>query len=333
MHYNYVVFGSLLLAIATAGCTSEESSPTTKRDPSQPYKIVTTCGMVTDIVKQVAGDHAHVHGLLNEGVDPHLHKPTRDDMNTLFDADIVFYSGLNLEGRMTEGFDYVGKSGVPVYPVTGGLKKSYLREPPEFAGHYDPHVWMDVSAWSECVGYIAERLAEFDPVHADEYRANAAQYRERLAKLDEYARTAIASIPESSRVLITAHDAFGYFSAAYGIPVRALQGISTESEASVADVNQLVNFIVERNIPAIFVESSVSQEGVKALLEGCSARGTKVSIGGELFSDAMGAPGTYTGTYIGMIDHNVTTITRALGGQVPSGGFQDQLKLVAAAPR
>jgi manganese/zinc/iron transport system substrate-binding protein len=289
--------------------------------------------MVTDIVKQVAGGHAEVHGLMNEGVDPHLYKPTRDDMKALFEADIVFYVGLMLEGRMTDAFVTVSRADIPVFPVTEGLDKSYLREPPEFAGHYDPHVWMDVSAWSKCVGFVAERLAEFDPAHADEYRANANDYRARLAELHEYAKSAIASIPESSRVLITAHDAFGYFSEAYDIPVRALQGISTESEASVDDVNQLVSFIVERNIPAIFVESSVSQVGVESLIEGCASRGARVAIGGELFSDAMGAPGTYAGTYIGMIDHNVTTMTRALGGKVPSGGFQDQLKLVAADRR
>lgn len=330
MRYNYVITSGLILGLSLAGCASEDTADSAKRDPSQPYKIATTCGMLTDIVRQVAGDHADVHGLMNEGVDPHLFKPTRDDMNALFDADIVFYVGLNLEGRMSDAFVAVSRAEIPVFAVSEALEESYLREPPEFAGHYDPHIWMDVAAWSQCVGYIAERLAEFDPPHAEEYRANAKTYRGQLAALHEYAKTSIASIPESSRVLITAHDAFGYFSEAYGIPVRALQGISTESEASVDDLNQLVNFIVERKIPAIFVESSVSQEGVKAIIEGSSSRGAKVVIGGELFSDAMGAGGTYAGTYIGMIDHNVTTITRALGGAVPSGGFQEQLKLVAA---
>lgn len=328
MRYDYIISGCLILGISLAGCSPEGSSQARKRDPSKPYKIVATCGMVSDIVRQVAGDHAEVHALMNEGVDPHLFKPTRDDMNALFGADIVFYVGLNLEGRMSDAFVAVSREEIPVYAVSEALDESYLREPPEFAGHYDPHIWMDVSAWSQCVGFIAEKLAEFDPPHAEEYRDNAKAYREKLGALHEYAKASIASIPESSRVLITAHDAFGYFSEAYDIPVRALQGISTESEASVDDLNQLVNFIVERNIPAIFVESSVSQEGVEAILEGCASRGTKAVIGGELFSDAMGAGGTYAGTYIGMIDHNVTTITRALGGQAPSGGFQDQLKLV-----
>lgn len=327
MRCYYVAISSLLLALIFAGCSPEQS--TSKTDPANrktPYTIVTTCGMVTDIVRQVAGDHAEVVGLMNEGVDPHLYKPTRDDMNTLFDADIVFYVGLMLEGRMTDAFVSVGRNDIPVYPVSEGLDKSKLREPPEFEGHYDPHLWMDVSIWSECAGFVAEKLAEFDPAHASDYQANAEMYREQLADLHDYTKTAIATIPESSRVLITAHDAFGYFSDAYDIPVQALQGITTEAEASVDDVNQLVDFLVKRKIGAIFVESSVNQEGIKALLEGCESRGHKVVIGGELFSDAMGAAGSYTGTYLGMMDHNATTITRALGGEAPEDGFQGKLK-------
>ncbi|MDC0308349.1 zinc ABC transporter substrate-binding protein [Planctomycetaceae bacterium] len=324
MRYYYVILSALLLALA--GCNPESSSDKrAERDPSQPYKIVTTCSMVTDIVRQVAGEHAEVVGLMNEGVDPHLYKPTRDDMNTLFIADIVFYVGLMLEGRMTDGFVKVGRANIPVFPVSEGLDSERLHEPPEFAGHYDPHIWMDVSMWSECVEFVAEKLAKFDPPHANDYRANAKAYRAELAELHQYTKQAIASIPESSRVLITAHDAFGYFSTAYDIPVKALQGITTEAEASVDDVNQLVSFLVDNKIQAIFVESSVNQEGIKALLEGCESRGHKVVIGGELYSDAMGAAGSYTGTYLGMMDHNATTITRALGGDVPEDGFQGKL--------
>ncbi len=325
MRYCYVAISTLLMTLSQFGCHSS-SDQKSDRDPSQPYKIVTTCCMVTDIVRQVAGEHAEVVGLMNEGVDPHLYKPTRDDMNTLFVADIVFYVGLMLEGRMTDAFVKVGRANIPVFPVTEGLDTAQLHEPPEFSGHYDPHVWMDVSMWSECVEFVADKLADFDPAHANDYRANAKTYRAKLAELHEYTKTAIATIPESSRVLITAHDAFGYFSTAYDIPVKALQGITTEAEASVDDVNQLVSFLVERKIQAIFVESSVNQEGIKALLEGCESRGHKVVIGGELFSDAMGAAGSYTGTYLGMMDHNATTITRALGGDAPEDGFQGKLK-------
>jgi len=327
MRYCYVAISTLLVAFSLVGCDSD-SDQTSDRDPSQPYMIVTTCSMVTDIVRQVAGDHAEVIGLMNEGVDPHLYKPTRDDMNTLFDADIVFYVGLMLEGRMTDSFVSVSRADIPVFPVTEGLDKSKLREPPEFAGHYDPHVWMDVSIWSECVAFVADKLAEFDPTHADDYQTNAKVYRAELNNLHEYTKKSIATIPESSRVLITAHDAFGYFSDVYNIPVQALQGITTEAEASVDDVNQLVSFLVERKIGAIFVESSVNQEGIKALLEGCESRGHKVVIGGELFSDAMGEAGTYIGTYVGMMDHNATTITRAVGGDAPEEGFHGKLKTV-----
>jgi manganese/zinc/iron transport system substrate-binding protein len=264
---------------------------------------------------------------MGEGVDPHLYKPTRADVKALLDADMVFYSGLTLEGRMTDTFSRVARSGKPVFPVTEGLDEGYLREPPEFAGHYDPHVWMDVEAWSQCVELVRQALADFDPTNADYYQANAQRYQAELKILDDYAREAIASIPPQQRVLITAHDAFGYFSRAYAIPVRSVQGITTESEAGVDDINKLVDFIVERKLRAIFVESSVSPKNIQAIIEGAAQRGWTVKIGGELFSDAMGRPGTYEGTYIGMIDHNVTTIARALGGQVPERGLNGKLSL------
>jgi manganese/zinc/iron transport system substrate-binding protein len=278
-----------------------------------PYTIVTTCGMVTDIVRTVAGEKATVNGLMGEGVDPHLYKPTRDDIAALVKADMVFYSGLMLEGRMTDAFLKVSRRGTPVFAVTELLDEKFLLEPEEFAGHTDPHVWMDVQGWMQAVPNAAY------------YTKNAEACAARLAELDAYAKKAMASIPPARRVLITAHDAFNYFGRAYGIEVRGIQGISTESEAGVSDINKLVDFLVERKIPAIFVESSVSDKNIRALVEGCKSRGHAVKIGGELFSDAMGAPGTYEGTYIGMIDHNVTTIVRALGGDAPAGGFQGKL--------
>jgi manganese/zinc/iron transport system substrate-binding protein len=281
--------------------------------------------MVTDIVGQVAGDKAKVAGLMGAGVDPHLYKPSRNDVKQLREADVVFYSGLMLEGRMGDNFTSLGRSGTPVYPITEEIDPDFLREPPEFAGHYDPHVWMDVSAWSECVAFIAKALGEYDTANADYYMTNAAVYRDKLAKLDEYARESIATIPRERRVLVTAHDAFGYFARAYDIEVRSVQGLSTESEASVQDINNLVQFIVEKKIPAIFVESSVSKRNVLAIIEGAAQQGWDVQIGGELFSDAMGKSETYEGTYLGMIDHNVTVITRALGGQAPERGLNGKL--------
>lgn len=282
--------------------------------------------MVTDIVRQIAGDKAEVTGLMGEGVDPHLYKPTRNDVRELMAADVVFYSGLMLEGRMGDNFTSLARGGKPVYPITEEIDPDYLREPPEFAGHYDPHVWMDVRAWSECVSLVAKVLGEYDIANADFYLINAARYQQELSKLHEYAKQAIATIPEDRRVLITAHDAFGYFARAYALEVRSVQGLSTESEASVQDINNLVNFIVENKIPAIFVESSVSEKNVRAIIEGAAQQGWKVSIGGELFSDAMGKPGTYEGTYVGMIDHNVTIITQALGGEAPKLGLNGKLQ-------
>ena len=295
---------------------------------SYPYHIVTTCGMVTDIVGQVAGESATVHGLLGEGVDPHMYKPKRSDTQALMDADVIFYSGLMLEGRMTDTFTKVSRTGKPVFAVTEEIDESFLREPPQFAGHWDPHVWMDVSAWSECVAFVAKSLSEYDARHADDYQQNADRYRAELRRLDDYVRQVIASIPEQQRVLITAHDAFGYFSRAYGIDVRAPQGITTESQPSMEDMNRLVDFIVERKIGAIFVESSVNPKSSQALVEGARSKGHMVEISRQLlFSDAMGAPGTYEGTYIGMIDHNATTIARALGGQAPEKGLNGKLSL------
>lgn len=289
------------------------------------YTIVTSCGMVTDIVREVAGTNARVVGLMGEGVDPHLYKPTRDDVARLLKADVVFYSGLMLEGRMTDTFLKVARRGTPVFAVTELMDEKFLLEPPEFAGHTDPHVWMDVAGWTQAVEVVSKSLAQVDPDHASDYRQNASRYVTRLNLLNDYAKKSLGSIPAERRVLITAHDAFNYFGRAYGIEVRGIQGISTESEAGVADINKLVDLLVSRKIPAIFVESSVSDKNIKALVEGCKSRGHTVRIGGQLFSDAMGRPDTYEGTYVGMLDHNITLITRALGGQAPERGLNGRL--------
>ena len=290
-----------------------------------PYQIVCTIGMVTDIARQVAGDRASVTGLMKEGVDPHLYQATRDDVRRLQGADVVFYSGLNLEAPMLSLFNRQAQDGKPVFAVTDGISRNYLHSPPEFEGHYDPHVWGDALAWSLCVDHVARALSAYDPDGAETYAANAKAYREELKTVHDYAREAIDSIPKDRRVLITAHDAFGYFSCAYQIPVKSAQGISTESEAGVNDVNQLVDLIVAKKIQAIFVESSVNQKNMVAIIEGAKERGQEVAIGGELYSDAMGPAGTYEGTYIGMIDHNATTIARALGGKAPERGYSGKL--------
>ncbi|MCP3904246.1 MAG: zinc ABC transporter solute-binding protein, partial [Planctomycetes bacterium] len=219
----------------------------------------------------------------------------------------------------------VARTGKPVYAVTELVDERYLLQPKAFAGHFDPHVWMDVRGWMKAVQAVSGTMIDVDPDGAEIYRANTIAYLGELQRLDDYARSCIESIPAQRRVLITAHDAFNYFGRAYGIEVLGIQGISTESKAGVSDINRLVDTIVDRKIAAVFVETSVAERNVRALVQGAASRDQEIAVGGLLFSDAMGAPGTYEGTYIGMIDHNVTTITRALGGTAPERGLNDRL--------
>jgi len=321
MRINKKVWGKALAVLVGVVMSAGSAIAQTSQVP---YKIVTTTAMVGDIVRQVAGERAEVVGLMGEGVDPHLYKPTRGDVAQILKADVIFFSGLMLEGRMADTFFKAARQGKPVYPVTELIDETYLLEPDGFEGHWDPHVWMDVAAWSQAVDAVTFALSqEFDTSFAEGYHANAEHYKATLAQLDAYVREVIDSIPASQRMLITAHDAFNYFGRAYGLEVRGIQGLSTESEAGIADINTLVDLLVEREIGAIFVESSVSDKNVKALIEGAASRGHEVVIGGTLFSDAMGEPGSYHGTYVGMIDHNATTIAKALGGDAPEHGFAD----------
>jgi len=281
--------------------------------------------MIADIVREVAGDRGNVDGMIGSGVDPHLYKPTSTDIKALQAADVIFYNGLNLEGKMGDVLVRMARAGKSVYAVTEEIQQrgDYVMTDEE--NHEDPHVWMDVQGWIKAVDVVADGLSTHDPAGKEIYRENASKYKAELVKLDAYAKEVISSIPEQKRVLVTAHDAFGYMARAYGLEVKGIQGLSTESEAGVKDIEDLVTLLVEREIPAIFVESSVSDKNIRALAEGAAAKGHEVSIGGELFSDAMGAEGTYEGTYIGMIDHNVTTIARALGGTAPEKGLHGKL--------
>ena len=320
----------LLVLVGLTGCGDPDvvQSSDALEDPAdKTYTIVCTIGMITDVVRNIAGNHAQVEGIIGEGVDPHLYKPTRSDVVKLNDADIVFYNGLLLEGKMTDILKRVGKAGKPVRAVTESILENvdYLPHQESDSGHTDPHVWMDAQGWMLGVTVVAETLSAFDPLHEEAYHTNALNYMQKLEALDAYAKQSIASIPRTQRVLVTAHDAFNYLGRATGLTVRGIQGISTESEAGVRDLEALVDFIVERRIPAIFSESSVADKNVRALIEGARARGHDLRIGGMLFSDAMGQPGTYKGTYIGMMDHNITTITRALGGKADKSGMQGKL--------
>ena len=290
-----------------------------------PYKIVATTGMIGDIVYQVAGDRAEIDVLMGPGIDPHLYKPTRSDIARINEAQVIFYNGLLLEGKMTDALVRAATAGKKVYAVTELLDSEFLLEPPGFEGHADPHVWMDPRAWSKAVDVVAEKLAQYDPAKEKPYYENARRLKEEFESLDEYSEKVLDSVPAESRVLVTAHDAFNYFGQRYGFEVLGIQGISTESEAGVKDIEKIVDTLVNRQIAAVFVESTVSERNIRALLEGAAAQDHSVSIGATLFSDAMGAPGTYEGTYLGMIDHNVTRIAQALGGEAPEQGRLERL--------
>lgn len=293
---------------------------------SYPYKITTTVGMVTDIVRQVAGDKAAVTGLMGAGVDPHLYKPTRDDVAALMRADVIFYSGLMLEGKMADTLIKIARTR-PVHAVTQDIDEKYLLEPEEMEGHYDPHVWMDPLAWAKAVEAVARALSDYDPANAEQYRKNAARTVEQCEALAAYGQRVLATVPEPSRVLISSHDAFNYFGRAFHLKVMGVQGLSTESEAGLQRINTLVDYIVKHDVRAVFVESSVSPRNIQALVQGVQARGKSLRVGGELYSDAMGAEGTYEGTYLGMLDHNITIVARALGGQAPERGWQGKLSV------
>jgi len=316
------------ISIAMLACKPGADTP----DDGAGLKVVATVGMIGDMAAEIGGDKVSVATLIGAGVDPHLYKPTVADVKLLDKADIVFQNGLLLEGRMGDVLRKIGKRGKTVHAVAEEALEGQGYVVSDDEGHHDPHVWMDVSAWAKVAGRIADALAAKDPENAAFYQERAAAYRERLDGLDAYARKTLSGIPEQRRVLVTAHDAFGYMARAYGLEVRGVQGISTESEAGLKEINSLVNFLIERGVPAVFVESSVPTKAVEALIEGARSRGHVVRIGGELFSDAMGKAGTYEGTYIGMIDHNVTTIARALGGEAPEKGLHGKLHANESKP-
>ena len=291
---------------------------------ADPIKVVATTGMIADAARQVGGDLVEVQGLMGPGVDPHAYRQTRTDIVAMTRADLVLWHGLYLEAQMEAFFaDLAEKRNV--VEVAAGLDTSLLRGHDDYDNKFDPHVWMDPDLWARVVAQVQDALTATQPEHADLFAANAAVHLEHIARLSDYASASLATVPETSRVLLSAHDAFGYFGDAYGFDVLGIQGISTESEAGLNRISQLVDLLVTRDIRAVFVETSVSDRSMRAVIEGAAAKGHTVSIGGELFSDAMGVDGTYEGTYIGMIDHNATVITNALGGSAPERGLNNKL--------
>jgi manganese/zinc/iron transport system substrate-binding protein len=319
---------SLFLGCGDPSMT-REGAKTTDQGYQGKYPIVAvaTVGMVADLVRNVGGEHVKVVQVMGSGIDPHLYKATRDDVQKLLDCEIVFYSGLMLEGKLSDVLVKVAR-GKPVVAVTEQIEASKLLEPEDFQGHLDPHVWMDVDAWSRGVEAVAIALSKLDPAHSDQYRQNSQAYQLQLAELHEYGQKAIGSIPGDQRILITSHDAFNYFGRAYGLEVQGIQGLSTESEAGLQRINDLVSLIVVKGVRSVFVESSVPRKNVEAIVEGVRSRGKEISIGGELYSDAMGKQGDYEGTYIGMLDHNITLVARSLGGEAPERGLHGKLKTV-----
>lgn len=291
-----------------SGCSESGSDGA---DSGSRLKVVATTGMIADAAHIIAGDSIEVVGLMGPGVDPHLYRASQNDLTLLSEADLILYNGLHLEGKMGDVLERLGER-KPVVAVAGKFDPQKLRTPEEYEGNYDPHVWFDVRLWTGAVRAVGDAFAELDPDHSEEYRARTDAYIRELDSLDTWVRTEIATIPKESRVLVTAHDAFGYFGDAYDIEVRGLQGISTMSEFGVADINALVSAIVDRKVKAVFIESSVPRRNIDALVEGVKAKNHEVSIGGQLFSDAMGEAGTPEGTYVGMVRWNVNTIVEAL---------------------
>lgn len=304
--WRWWALGALVLTACGAPAAPEASLA------DRPINVVATVGMIGDLARNIGGERVTVTALMGPGVDPHLYKPTASDVQRLEAADIIFYGGLELEGRMTDVFVKLARTGQPTFAVSEDIDPARLRQPAEFEGKYDPHIWFDVTLWREAARKVGQELAALDPGSADLYQRNTAAYLAQLDELHQYVQDQINTLPPASRVLITAHDAFGYFGAQYGVEVHGLQGTSTATEAGARDVQDLAALIVARQIKAIFVESSVPQATIEAVQQAARAQGWEVAIGGQLFSDAMGAEGTPEGTYLGMVRHNVDTIVASL---------------------
>lgn len=307
-----------MLAVLASGCAARAAALPDDL-AARKIRVVTTVGMVSDVVRNVGGERVEVRALMGPGIDPHQYKASEGDVLRLGTADVVFYSGLHLEAKVGEVLERMGDR-IKTKAVTDDIDRGLLLKPAEFEGQFDPHVWFDVSLWAQTVDTVRDALIELDPESADYYRANAERYRAELEDLHEYVRQQAARIPEDQRVLVTAHDAFNYFGRAYGFEVRGLQGISTAAEAGTSDVRQLADFLAQRQIRAIFIESSVPVRNVEAVQAAVRSRGWDIAIGGELFSDAMGSEGTPEGTYTGMVRHNIDIIVKALLGEQANVG-------------
>jgi manganese/zinc/iron transport system substrate-binding protein len=324
--------GMALLAGALALVVVQANREPRPRAPNERLRVVATTTIVADLVRELAGDRVDLAGLMRPGVDPHLYVASERDLDRLMSADVIVFNGLHLEGKVADLLEELDARGRPTVAVADGIAAARLRHADGFSGAHDPHVWFDVALWREGARHVADRLAALDPVGAPIYRAGAERYLAELDRLDAWVRAEVARVPPAVRVLVTAHDAFGYFGAAYGVEVAAIQGISTSTEAGSADLQELADLVTARRVPAVFLESSVPPRIVQALEAAVRARGFDVRRGGELYSDALGEPDGPAGTYVGMVRHNVSTIVRALrpatgadsGAQQDRGGSHGQ---------
>jgi manganese/zinc/iron transport system substrate-binding protein len=296
---------TLAVVITLFSCKNEKTDNTK-------LNVVTTTTMITDLVKNIGGEHINLNGLMGSGVDPHLYKASEGDVTKLVNADIIFYNGLHLEGKLVEVFEKMEHQNKTQVPLAESLDESGLIGSEYFASNYDPHVWFNIQYFKQFAKKTASILAEKDPKNASYYKTNETKFLAELEALEIKVTSKIATLPKEKRILVTAHDAFNYFGKQYDFEVVGLQGLSTATEAGVKDVQKLANFIIEKDIKAVFIESSVPKRTIEALQASVKAKNHDVEIGGTLYSDALGTAGTKEGTYTGMLEYNVNTIVNAL---------------------
>lgn len=299
----YIVI--VIFALSVISCKGEKES-------NGKLNVVATTSMITDLVKNIGGDLINLEGLMGAGVDPHLYKASAGDVTKLAGADVIFYNGLHLEGKLVEVFEKMNATQVTQIPLGESLDKNTLIGSDYFASNYDPHVWFNIQYFKQFAAEVVSTLSRKDPQNAKSYEANAQNYLAQLDELEAEIKATIATLPAEKRILVTAHDAFNYFGKSYGFEVVGLQGLSTATEAGVKDVQRLSQFIIDNKVKAIFVESSVPRRTIEALQAAVQSRGQEVVIGGSLYSDALGNAGSVEGTYIGMFKYNLTTIVEAL---------------------
>lgn len=284
--------------------------PSVRKNDDYRLCIVCTTTMVADAVRSLCDEDVQVISLMGPGVDPHLYRPKEGDVHRLLAADVVVYQGIHLEGKMNHALESM-RAYTNVIQATKSIDRSLLLAS-EFDDLYDPHIWHEVTLWQEVVRYLADQLSLLDPVYREVYQKNKNSYFNELTLLDYELREQINTIDEQDRILVTAHDAFAYYGRAYGIEVLGLQGLSTESDIGIKDVQNMANYIVNSRIQAIFLETSIAPKSMHALEQAVTHKGWYVIVGPALYSDALGAPDDVSGTYVGMMRYNTHAIVRTI---------------------